>query len=154
MKKIIVEYPGNTLFTASIPVRITDLNYGKHVGNDAVISLLHEARMQWLGSGGFKDELNVGGAGLIMAGLMVEYKQEIFYGDILTIDMAIGEQRPVAFNLYYEARVNRKDEDILVTRAVTAMVTYNYSQKKAVPVPVDLKKLIALTPNAFPRQKG
>ena len=32
----------------NIPVRITDINYGDHVGNDSLVGIIHEARMQFL----------------------------------------------------------------------------------------------------------
>ena len=50
MARIKIELPDNFPFTTSIPVRITDINYGGHVGNDTVLSIIHEARMQFLKS--------------------------------------------------------------------------------------------------------
>ena len=48
MARIKLTLPERFLFSASIPVRITDLNYGAHVGNDTILSLMHEARVQFL----------------------------------------------------------------------------------------------------------
>ena len=31
------------VFRTELDVRITDINYGRHVGNDAMLGLLHEA---------------------------------------------------------------------------------------------------------------
>ena len=45
MQRVKVELPANFNFSCIIPIRITDLNYGGHVGNDAVLSLIHEARI-------------------------------------------------------------------------------------------------------------
>ncbi|MBA3674954.1 MAG: esterase, partial [Chitinophagaceae bacterium] len=41
----------------NIPVRITDINYGDHVGNDSLVAIIHEARMQFLQHYGYT-ELN------------------------------------------------------------------------------------------------
>ena len=49
--------------TLHIPVRITDVNYGNHVGNDSMVSIIHEARMQFLKKYGFS-EMNAGGTAL------------------------------------------------------------------------------------------
>ena len=69
-----------------IPIRITDLNYGGHVGNDTILSLLHGARVQFLAHHGFK-ELEAAGVGLIMSDVAIEFKNELFYGDTLIISV-------------------------------------------------------------------
>ncbi|MFZ9695712.1 MAG: hypothetical protein ACO3AY_07565 [Chitinophagaceae bacterium] len=34
-------------YSFEIPIRITDINYGGHVGNDRMLTLAHEARIQF-----------------------------------------------------------------------------------------------------------
>lgn len=48
MARISIDLPSTFTFSATIPVRITDLNYGGHVGNDTILSIIHEARVQYL----------------------------------------------------------------------------------------------------------
>jgi len=48
MARIKIELPEKFSFETIIPIRITDLNYGNHVGNDTILSILHEARVQYL----------------------------------------------------------------------------------------------------------
>ncbi len=48
MSRIKIEMPEIKLTAIKIPVRISDINYGNHVGNDAFVFILHEARIQWL----------------------------------------------------------------------------------------------------------
>ena len=43
-------------FRTELPVRITDVNYGQHVGNDALLGLLHEARLQYLRQLAFSEQ--------------------------------------------------------------------------------------------------
>ena len=71
MARIKIVIPANTLAVVNIPVRITDINYGNHLGNDALISIVHEARVQWLKINNYT-ELQVDGVGLIMSDLAVE----------------------------------------------------------------------------------
>ena len=80
MARIKLELPETYTFSTLLPIRITDLNYGGHVGNDTVVSLLHEARMQYLSHYGYS-ELDLGGISLIMGDLAIEYKGEVFYGN-------------------------------------------------------------------------
>ncbi len=134
MARIKLTVPGNKIFTASIPVRITDINYGGHLGNDALVSIIHEARMQWLSTGNFT-ELNIGGAALIMSDLAVEYKAESFYGDMLSVSMSVDEIQKISFEAYYEITTTRGDKKIPVANAKTGMVCYDYAAKKIAVLP-------------------
>ena len=82
MSRIKIDLPSAFKFSTKIKVRITDLNYGNHVGNDTVLSLFHEARVQYLESIGFK-ELEFAGFGLIMSDAALVFLNEIFYGEEL-----------------------------------------------------------------------
>jgi acyl-CoA thioester hydrolase len=134
MARVKLEIPTHTIFTTDIPVRITDINYGNHVGNDALVSIVHEARMQWLASNNFT-ELNIGGAALIMADLAMEYKAESFYGDILTVAISIGEITKISFEIFYEITTTRNYKSILIAKAKTGMVCFNYESRKVSSIP-------------------
>jgi acyl-CoA thioester hydrolase len=98
MARIRLTLPENFSFSTSIPVRITDLNYGGHVGNDTILSLLHEARVQYLQSLGYT-ELAFAGTSLIMSDVAIEYKNELFYGTILKAYVTATEFSRVGFDL-------------------------------------------------------
>ena len=78
MARIKIIIPEKIITQIIIPVRITEINYGNHLGNDALVSILHEARMQWLSQLGYT-ELNIENTGLIMSDLAVEYKTRCDY---------------------------------------------------------------------------
>jgi acyl-CoA thioester hydrolase len=139
MSGIKLTLPEQFSFTATIPVRITDLNYGNHVGNDAVLSIIHEARMQFLSYHGFT-ELNCGGVGLIMSDVGIEFKKEIFYGDVLSVNIAAVNFTSVGFDLYYQT-LNK--EKAVTALAKTGMVCYDYDKKKIAQVPVVVKEKLA-----------
>ena len=84
MARIKLIFPNNIIYTLSVPVRITDINYGNHLGNDALVSILHEARVHWLSSLNYT-ELNIEGKSIIMNELAVNYLKEMFYGDVIKI---------------------------------------------------------------------
>ena len=136
MSRIKLTLPGKFSFTATIPVRITDLNYGNHVGNDAVLSIIHEARMQFLSHHGFA-ELDCAGVGLIMSDVGLEFKKEIFYGDVLSVNIAAVNFTSVGFDLYYQI-LNK--ENLVTALAKTGMVCYDYEKKKIAQVPVVVKE--------------
>ena len=130
MTRLHLTYPPTTIFTTNIPVRITDLNYGNHLGNDALVSILHEARVQFLAKYGYT-ELNIEGAGIIMADLAVQYKAEAFYGDVLKIEIAVEDFTRVSFDIYYKVSAGDK----IIAIAKTGIVCFDYQLKKVVSVP-------------------
>jgi acyl-CoA thioesterase FadM len=134
MARVKVDLPDQFSFSTTISVRITDINYGGHVGNDSILSLIHEARVKFLASLGYS-ELNVAGAGLIMADAAIEFKGEGFYGDILLAKVAVGEISKFSFELYYQLDTTRDGKNILIAKAKTGMVCFDYEAKKITPVP-------------------
>ena len=134
MSRIKIDLPGKFSFSTLIPVRITDVNYGNHVGNDAVLSIIHEARMRYLGSFGYT-ELNFGGVGMIMKDVGIEFKTELFYGDSVIASVASSGFTKVSFDLYYKLEKEMAGHRKTVAVAKSAMVCYDYSQKKIVAVP-------------------
>lgn len=136
MAGLLPAFPSSFPFTAMIPVRITDVNYGNHVGNDAVLSLLHEARMQFLSQYGFT-ELNCGGAGLIMRDVVIEFKKELHYGQSLWIDVVATDLSKASFDLYYRVRVGDTPNPAVLAK--TGMVCFDYNTKKIMAVPEVVK---------------
>jgi acyl-CoA thioester hydrolase len=141
MARIKLDIPEKVMGIFSIPVRISDINYGNHVGNDAFVSIIHEARLQWLKQYGYT-ELQVKGIGLIMSDLALEFKNESFYGDILEINISAGDITRVGFDLYYQLFTKRDTENILLAKAKTGMVCYDYEAKKVAPIPEKLKAIL------------
>ncbi len=142
MPRIKLEIPEKIIASFSIPIRICDINYGNHVGNDAFVSIIHEVRMKWLHKYGFT-ELDIEGTGLIMSGLAIEFKNESFYGDIMEIKLCAGEISRVGFELYYQLYAKRNNETLWLGNAKTEMVCYDYTEKKVVPIPAKLKNILA-----------
>ncbi len=142
MGRLKIEMPSQQLASVTIPVRISDINYGNHVGNDAFVSIIHEARLQWLIKNNYT-ELNFAGTSLIMSEIAIEFKNESFYGDTINITIYVGEISRVSFELFYTLSTQRDSMDFLLANAKTGMVCYNYETKKTVSIPDEIKKLIS-----------
>lgn len=134
MPRIKIDLPESFSFSTPFAVRITDLNYGSHVGNDKVLTFLHEARVRFLQSLGYS-ELHMEGVGIIMADAAIIFKNEIYYGDELTIYIQPGEYNRVGFDLIYKVEKKTGDQFILLVIAKTAMICYDYQQKKVTGLP-------------------
>ena len=139
MARIKIELPEQFTFSTKIPIRITDLNYGGHVGNDTVLSLIHEARVQFLKSFGY-DELKLDGVSLIMSDAAIEFKAELFYGDVITVFAAVNNFSRVGFDLCYKLM----NGETLVATAKTGMICYNYESKKVVSIPGKVKEKLSV----------
>lgn len=142
MPRIKIELPDKSFFETIVPIRITDLNYGNHVGNDTVLSILHEARVQWLNHFGYA-ELNFGGVGLIMSDAAIEFKNEIFYGEKIIASVVADEFSKFSFEIYYKLEKETNDKRILVVVAKTGMVCYDYSARKIAGVPERIRKKLS-----------
>ncbi len=135
MSRIKLEITSQHLFTATIPVRITDLNYGNHLANDKVLSIIHEARMQFFNHFGFS-EMDLGGVNSIMADVAIEYKNQAFYNDQLIIEMGVQDFERVSFDIFYRISTSEK----LIAVAKTGIVTFDYHKNKVVAIPDEVRK--------------
>lgn len=139
MARIKVELPASFSFSTSIPIRITDLNYGGHVGNDTILSLVHEARVQFLKQFGL-EELKFAGLGLIMGDAAIEFKNELFHGDVVKVWVTAAEFTKISFDLYYKLeKINGEP----VAFVKTGMICFDYSRKKVVAIPDGITRMIA-----------
>lgn len=77
-------------FETIIPVRITDINYAKHLGHTALIGIFHNARVLFLSQNGF-DEMNIDGLGLILLNSNYSFKSEAVFNTSLVVRVAIED---------------------------------------------------------------
>jgi acyl-CoA thioester hydrolase len=136
MSRTRIALPGSFPFRTEIPVRITDINYGGHLGNDAVLSLLQEARVRFLRQFGFA-ERDIAGVGIIMLDAVVLYKAEAFYGDSLLIDVCATDLESHGCDFVY--RITNKESGREVVRAKTSVAFFDYVERKVVPIPETFK---------------
>ena len=138
MERIKINLPETFAFSTLLAIRITDLNYGAHVGNDTFLSLMHEARQQFLMQHGYK-ELDLGGYGVILADAAIEYKKELNYGDEIKISVAASDFDKYGFDLYYKVEIVTASGLILAGKAKTGILCYDYEKKKLVPIPGEVR---------------
>ncbi|MBS1772002.1 MAG: thioesterase family protein [Bacteroidetes bacterium] len=144
MGRVKIKFPTEKqLFSTSIPVRIGDINYGNHLGNDSVLSIIHESRMQMLCVWG-GDELNILGNSLIMADVMIAYKGEAFYGDVLEITIYSDEVTDRSFDLLYRIETVRNNERMPIAHAKTGMICFDYNSRTIVVMNDALKNRLTI----------
>jgi acyl-CoA thioester hydrolase len=146
MARVKLDLPDHFDFSTELAVRISEVNYGGHLGNDSVLSLMHEARVQFLNHCGYS-ELDIEGAGIIMADSVVVYKNEGFHGDRLVVEVAVGDFQNASCDFVY--RMANKETGKEVARGKTGIVFYNYVSKKTMSVPAKFRERFS-TPNETP----
>jgi len=125
-------------FVTTVKVRITDLNYGGHLGNDTLLSLIHEARVAFLAGYGFSEK-DCGGVSLILGDTAVVYKNEAFAGVELSIEVAAGEPSRSGFRLFY--RVSRPAVNKIIALVENGMVCFDYVTRSTQRLPAVLRPI-------------
>ena len=126
--KPLANYP----FSTEIKVRITDINFGGHLGNDQLLSLTNEARSQFLSKHGFT-ELDCGGVSTMMIDAAIVYKGEAFLGDVLKFEVAAGEPTQIGFRIFF--RITRASDGKPIGLAETGLACIDYKTKKILALP-------------------
>jgi acyl-CoA thioester hydrolase len=131
MARVKLEIPEKFIFSTTIDIRISDINYGGHLGNDSILSIIHEARVRFLKTNGFSEK-DAGGAGIIMTDSVIVYLSEGFYGDKIKVDVAVDNITGTGCDIFY--MLTNEDSKNEVAKAKTGIVFYDYEKKKVVRV--------------------
>ena len=132
MARIKLDLPGEFDFSTEMPVRIENINYRGHLGNDSLLSLVHEARVRFLIANGFT-EGDIAGVGIIMVDTVIIYKSESFHGDNLRFEVAVGNMSRTGCDFFFRITnsVTKKD----VAHVKTGVVFFDYRTRKVAPTP-------------------
>lgn len=140
MSRIKIQEPQDYLFTASIQTRITDLNYGGHVGNDRIFAFMHDARVQFLKYLGYSDEMDFEGLGIIQSDAAITYKAEIFAHE--TISIAIGTNDTNKYGCDFVYKFFKSDGQIAAI-GKTGIIFFDYKHKKIATMPTSFLKRLS-----------
>jgi acyl-CoA thioesterase FadM len=136
--RIVLQLPESLPFVTEIDVRVTDMNYGAHLGNDALLSLLHEARWRFFRQHGLS-EADAAGTRLILADVAIAYRREAFAGDRLRFEVGVFDVARVSCDLGY--RVSRVADGALIAEAKTGLVFLAPTTGRPVAVPEQVRRL-------------
>ncbi|HRW99059.1 MAG TPA: thioesterase family protein [Cyclobacteriaceae bacterium] len=132
--RLSLEIPEKFIYKTELVVRASDLNYGGHVGNDNVLTLMQEARILFYNHIGFKDEIHFeGNVGQIISDALVIYKSESFLGDRLAIQIGVTDFNKYGFDLIY--LITNQTTGKEAARGKTGIVCFDYVKRKVASVP-------------------
>lgn len=76
---------------------------------------------------------------MIMSDVAVVYKSEGFYGEVLTIEIAVAEISRVGFELLYKVSESKTNREVAFAK--TGMISFDYKIRKVVALPIEFKKI-------------
>jgi len=114
-------------------IEVTDLNYGNHLGNDALVGIIHRARVHFLQRlGASENNLGNGKTGILLADLVVNYKGEGFLFEKLGVESSIGEVRSKGFRMFHRIIA---EQGRLIALAEAGIVAFDYHKRNVVRIP-------------------
>ncbi len=139
MSRVKIEEPAQYIFTATIKTRITDLNYGGHVGNDRIFAFMHDARVQFFKSLGYKNELDFDGLGNIQTDAAITYKAEVFAHEDIEIAIGIMDINKYGCDFVYKFM---KADGSLAALGKTGIVFFDYDKRKIASIPQSFLNIV------------
>ncbi|QJD58323.1 thioesterase [Pseudomonas sp. gcc21] len=137
MSRLILHFPEQQFyFTTQLTVRITDINAGKHLANDSMISMISEARARFLYQFGI-EEVGENEVGIIVTDLATTYRTAAFARDTLIFEVGLMDLNKYGGDIIFRITKARNGE--LVALAKSGFVFYHFAASKVMPMPEDFR---------------
>lgn len=140
MSRLSIDLPELFDFSIELPIVIGNINRGDHLGNEALIGFLNEARIRFLAACGV-DELARGDYLFINADLAVIYQSEGRYGEVLRLEVAATQFHKYGCDIVY--RVTEAVSGRAIALAKTAHLMFDPAVGKPVLAPASLHQKLA-----------
>jgi acyl-CoA thioester hydrolase len=129
-------------FSHRLEVRFRDCDAMGHTNNAVYMTYLEQARFaHWRSLWGFGNpQTPPDMPGVILARVEADYKRPTRYGDTIEIRLTVAEVGRSSFRYEYEI-LNEQGETVLIAKTVQVM--YDYAANKPVPIPDDIRALLA-----------
>ena len=135
MARVRFEVQGPEVYRTKLRVRVDDVNYGGHLGNDSVLTLCHEARIRFFTEIG-QSEMDLFGKGIIMTDAVIVYRAEASLGDELEISLYLNDIGKRGFDLYYLLECGGRE----IARVKTGIAFFDYTQRRIAACPQGFKE--------------
>lgn len=136
MGRVEIELPETFNYSIELPILISHINRGDHLGNESLIALLNEARVQFMAARGV-NEYREKGYLFVNADLAVIYQSEGKYGERLKVEVCAGGFHRCGCDIIYKVTEAVSGREIALAK--TAHLMFDPIQGKAVQAPASLK---------------
>jgi acyl-CoA thioester hydrolase len=133
VSRVSIALPETFQFTTELPVLISQVNSGNHLGNDALISLMNEARVRFTRQQGFLENDVARGLTMVNADLAVLYQSEAHYGEVLVVSIAAVNFHRCGYDFVY--RLTDKDSGRAIAQGKTAHILIDAEARKPISEP-------------------
>lgn len=140
MARIQIDLPDSLPFATDLPLYLSHMNYGGHLDNALLLTLVSEARARFFKSLGYT-ELNVEGVGIVVSDAAVQYRSEAFHGETMVVRMAAAEFNRYGCDLLWRMADQATGRE--VARGKTGIVFFDYGTRKVAPVPAEFRRRAA-----------
>ena len=135
--RIHIELPGSFGFSTELPIYTSHINHANHLDNASLLGLVSEARVRFFAALGYR-ELDVEGAGIIVADAAVKYQSEAFHGEVMVVEMTAGGFSRHGCDLPW--RMCDRASGREVARGKTGIAFFDYQRRKLLPVPEGFRR--------------
>lgn len=115
------------LYTNTITVRFSETDMAGHVNNAMYLTYLEEARMHFI-----RQVLLVDDVPLILASVRLDFLQQVFFGDTITIETGVCRLGTTSFDMTHQ--LYRDGGRSLALTGLATLVRFNY--QKQIPEPI------------------
>lgn len=140
MARIQIELPESLPFSTDITLYLSHMNYGGHLDNALLLTVVSEARARFFQSLGYT-ELNVEGVGIIVSDAALQYRSEAFHGEVMVVRMGASDFGSKGCDLLW--CMNERSSQREVARGKTGIVFFDYATRKTAPVPPAFREKLA-----------
>lgn len=116
------------------------MNYGGHLDNALLLTLVSEARVRFFQSLGYT-ELDIEGAGIVVSDAALQYRSEAFHGELMVVRMAASDVGRKGFDMVWSMTEQSSQRE--VARGKTGIVFFNYETRKTAPMPAAFRDKLA-----------
>ena len=119
----------------SFTVRVGEINYGGHMGNDKALLLFQDARIRFLETLGCSEKSLGDGVGIIMQDAHVYFLKEIFLHDVLNASIEVSDITTASFILNY--KFIRESDNKEVINGSTKILAFDYEKGRVARIPAE-----------------
>jgi len=132
MARIHIQLPDKFAFSTDITLYQLHMNYGGHLDNALLLTLVSEARVRFFKSLGYT-ELNVEGVGILVSDAALQYRSEAFQGEVMVVSVAATDFVNKGFDMVWS--MNEQSTGREVARGKTGIVFFDYTTHQTVQIP-------------------
>lgn len=132
MPRIQYSLPEQFVFSTELPIYTSHINWGGHLDNAQLLSLVGEARSRfflWLDY----EEKRVEDCSIVIGDVLAQYKSEAFYGETMQVHLAVTDFNRYGFDLAFQMTDLATGRE--VSRGKQGVVFISLADKKISPLP-------------------